>query len=856
LNPDIKSNVDLASKLGISRQAITKWAKGTDTSNGDCIPFGQLDKVSAIFDISDHWFTLPLIEFEEKLRIYLKLRDEKRRNQKTEMSISMLPVTTTSIVGRSEEILALDRALENSTVTTLQIVAFGGVGKSALVNHWLSKRGQNGYSGTERIYAWSFFEQSSTSKITCDSDCFMEHALEWFGDANPYSGSPWSKATRLANLVRSKNTILILDGLESMQSPPGDRCGSIKNSSLALLVKDLASQNNGLMIITSRLLLTDLESYDDGRIRSINLRNLSESAGVNLLKAMELRGRRKDLKAIVQEYKGHALSLALLGGYFSIVNNGIVEKLRRDNTLLSSGNMDHAVRSLMQLYLEWFDNTAEIAIIYLIGLLRKSIRLNELKTIVRFENLPNLFDVLRPLSPTEWKFTIENLVVANLVSANHVNDDLDIDCHPLVKEFMDCYLKAEMPEEWKKANGFLFEYLSESVRDSKPSLENYEVLFKAVSHGTNAGMYQEAFDVYFNRIKKRFTMIQHGSQLEDSLCIKKFLKDSYTNPVEGLCETSKVRLISSIATNSMALGNVDEAYTLSKVAIESLIDSGKWLEAILVVGPFLSMLLVTGRLNESIDLLHKIQHCIKKTENPVVNAVSKCFHAHALHLSGEDEGAGKMFEEAEKVMLLERPPSSINFPTISSFYCKYLLDCGAVELALDRSLRTFAWRRHNTWQVSFDTTSLLATDMQILGLAFLEKGNIEKASNFLERQVKLFQEADEWLYLPSGLIARAKLYIKTDCVDAAEGDLLEAAESAQRSGAKMSQLEALLELSKLKLGQGDRKMASKYFIEAGNVTEMKSYRIFDHELSKLGNLLNKYPENEPDSDGQGPTPDF
>jgi len=52
-------------------------------------------------------------------------------------------------------------------------------------------------------------------KVT-SADLFFSEALTWFGDPDPVKGSPWDKGARLADLIRKKKTLLVLDGLEPL----------------------------------------------------------------------------------------------------------------------------------------------------------------------------------------------------------------------------------------------------------------------------------------------------------------------------------------------------------------------------------------------------------------------------------------------------------------------------------------------------------------------------------------------------------------------------------------------------------------------------------------------------------------
>jgi hypothetical protein len=102
------------------------------------------------------------------------------------------------------------------------------VGKSAPVNKWPANVARDGWRGAERVFAWSFYSQG-TSERAASADLFIDAALRWFGDADPTAGGPWDKGERLAGYVRQHWTLLVLDGLEPLQHPPGPQEGRLKD---------------------------------------------------------------------------------------------------------------------------------------------------------------------------------------------------------------------------------------------------------------------------------------------------------------------------------------------------------------------------------------------------------------------------------------------------------------------------------------------------------------------------------------------------------------------------------------------------------------------------------------------------
>ncbi|MCP5108414.1 MAG: toll/interleukin-1 receptor domain-containing protein, partial [bacterium] len=156
------------------------------------------------------------------------------------LTLSKLPSTSGLLLGREKELDILDSAWDDQHTTIVTLVAFGGVGKTALVREWLNRMKTKNYRAAQRVYAWSFYSQGTKEDRQTSAEDFIDDALRWFGDPHPEQGSAWDKGKRLAQLVRERKTLLILDGLEPLQYPPGEMGGCLKDQSLQALLKELA----------------------------------------------------------------------------------------------------------------------------------------------------------------------------------------------------------------------------------------------------------------------------------------------------------------------------------------------------------------------------------------------------------------------------------------------------------------------------------------------------------------------------------------------------------------------------------------------------------------------------------------
>jgi hypothetical protein len=108
------------------------------------------------------------------------------------VSIRRLPVTGADLFGREAELAWLDECWAKG-VHVATIVAWGGVGKSALVNKWLAKMRDAGWPGAERVFGWSFHSQGTDRLSSADE--LVDAALRWFGDPAPEKGHPGTRGS-------------------------------------------------------------------------------------------------------------------------------------------------------------------------------------------------------------------------------------------------------------------------------------------------------------------------------------------------------------------------------------------------------------------------------------------------------------------------------------------------------------------------------------------------------------------------------------------------------------------------------------------------------------------------------------
>ena len=332
------------------------------------------------------------------------------------ISVARLPVTGSDVFGREEDIAFLDDAWANQQVNVVTIVAWAGVGKSTLVNHWLRRMAAEHYRSAQLVFGWSFYRQGSSGG-TSSANEFLDAALNWFGDPDPRIGTAWEKGERLAKLIAHRRILLVLDGLEPLQNPPGPQEGRVRDSFLQALLRELAAFNTGLCVITTRMPVADIADYEGTAAPRRDLEQLSSDAGAQLLQALGVKGHEAELRSASDEFSGHCLALTLLGSYLTDAYNGDI-RCRKEvsERLAHDARQGVHARKVMESYQTWFGEGPELSVLRVLGLFDRPVDEKALGALLKPPAIRGLTESLTDLSPTEWRTILARLRRARLLA--------------------------------------------------------------------------------------------------------------------------------------------------------------------------------------------------------------------------------------------------------------------------------------------------------------------------------------------------------------------------------------------------------------------------------------------------------
>ena len=417
-----------------------------------------------------------------------------------------LPMTAPELFGREDELETLREAWNSPQTKLLSIVAFGGTGKSALVNTWLQEMSTHDYMRAHRVLAWSFYSQGTKENLV-SADEFIGRSLDWLG-SRLFSLNPWARGMELAARIKEQGKfLLVLDGVEPLQHPPDapEVGGRLTDDSIWALLQSLAEPDwQGLCVITTRVDLSDLRPFEcggsqsRGTVEKLELGNLKERDGMRLL--AHLIGRQADsgeLRDAVHEIKGHALAITLLGHYLRDVKAGDLAG-RFDLEQLTKAERDggHA-RRVMATYARWFQDNrhlAELALLRLIGLFDRPAEPMAMEALLADRALGPLVHALDEVGGPAWNHALDALRRAALLNEAFPDDIGVLDAHPLVREHFREDLRSGSPEMWLAGNRRLFHHYAESAPRVPSDAKSMQPLYAAATHGCSAELFQQVFD--------------------------------------------------------------------------------------------------------------------------------------------------------------------------------------------------------------------------------------------------------------------------------------------------------------------------------------------------------------------------
>jgi hypothetical protein len=682
-------------------------------------------------------------------------------------------VTGKQFVGREQELHLLDeawgRAQKEDKINIVSLIGQGGEGKSALVLEWQARRARRGWQGARRVFEWSFYSQGTSAQSSASADDFFNAAFAWFDKTEEVPKDSATKGAKLAELIASERTLLILDGTEPLQQPPGGFGGEFKEPAMKSLMRGLARHNPGLCIVTSRTDLTDLSAFEhaSGSCLRHPLHSLDPDTARALLRELGVLGADQELDEAAEWFYRHAYDLNLLGNYLAKCTpdhdiRGWQQRfpiLKEDERIhpipdANGKRAGHGVR-MLRAYERWLGpDSSALAVLRLLGLFDRPVRSDLLDELRAEPVIPGLTEALVSLPDDEWLLALDQLQGLALINRETFSTaegprgaaSYALETHPLLREHFGAEFREKHQAAWRESHRRLYAYLCATTED-KPNatLEDIQPLYQAVAHGCHAGLQQEACEkVYRDRIVRKdefYSTKKLGAYGSDLGAVAYFFETTWSRVSPALTEADQAWLLAVASFNMRALGRLTEALQPIRATMEANAIKSQWKNAAVCAGNLSELELTLGEVAGAVRDAEQSVTYADRSGDAFWQMGTRTTHADALHQAGRRDEAEARFREAEQ-MQAERQSNYRLLYSLQGFrYCDLLLSAAELEAlktererkkdeVLDRC-RTVAERAAQTlkWATNAKLSLLtIALDHLTLGRAALYAATLESRS--------------------------------------------------------------------------------------------------------------------------------
>jgi len=772
--------------------------------------------------------------------------------------LQTMPGETGDLFGREEALRWLDHAYANSDISVLALVGFGGVGKSALVRHWLETRFSEVEEALPRFLGVSFYSQGTREQEAGSSDQFLIQSLELLGEEHVAAKSAWDRGQRLAELLTEKPTVLVLDGLEPLQRGPGPHHleGQLKDPGVHAMLAHLAEHpGKVLTIVSTRVPLTDDDLQSTSFVQK-SLDILSPEAARDLMLARSVRGTDGEIAKAVEYLGRHPLALVMAAEYLHTFAEGDVNRLYEIPLLSEKTKEGRHAKSVMGAYeksLELDGDPLDVELLGILGLFDRPTKWEWLKALSTAPPIKNVTDHLVNATDRELWESISRLRQWGMLADPGSLEAPQLDAHPLIREYFGERLKKQSKKGWREAHSRVFDYLVSTAKDFPNTLEEMEPLYQAIAHGCEASRHEEVLDEIYNKRILRgiegFSKQRLGAFSADLAALTHFFNVPWGKLTFGLGKSAEAFILNQTSWALHALGRTTEALPLAKRSRRILVSRREWTFASILSVSISDMLLNKGDLDQMVASARYSINLSNKSREIASKIAPWSMLANGLIQMGRYNEAETCLQKVEKIEKIVSRESSYSYTLWRFFYCDLLLSQELSEVAETRATEALkiAKSQHGLLEVALG--HLFLGKARLLISKQKDTADYSLAANSLNLAVDSLLKAGDVNYLPSGLLTRAELNRSLGNLILAEHDLGKAFNIAARGEMGLRQADCQLEYARLYLAmkkknneaninRQNKEKAREHWETAREMIEQMGYHRRDKDVKEIEEQLN------------------
>lgn len=716
------------------------------------------------------------------------------RSPDEKYSWNSAPAVLTEWTGREHLLEQIASDWNDPTKHVTGLIGFGGEGKSSLARKWVETLNLQPSNLPTGIFWWGFYENRSV-------DEFLESALKYMsgGRIDPRQIQSSNLRTQIIGaMLGTGRYLFVLDGLEVLQHQDGDQYGLLQSNDLRDLLTFFARPDNqSFCLITSRAPLLDLMEYTTYTHRDVD--RLSEEDGRALLRRLSVQGSDTELNKVVADWDGHALTLSILAAYLAERYEGDIKHLADIPIPTADEPRYERVHRVLRRYDEHLSSD-EREFLKLFSIFRLPVQESAFEKV--FEPL------LKSLDKNEMQKLVSRL--ANYRLIRHDEHEKSYTTHPLIRNHYFALFTKGDPSQEKAAHSQIKDYYLSIAGDTLqyPALDDLKPLIEVIHHACEAGAYDEAWKIYWERIDQMgrggLTWILGAYETELNLCYEFFpSSDLSQNP--SMNSIDQIRyILNEVGWCLMNLGSLHEAIPFYKRHNAICEERQDWKNASTGYRNLADLHTLLGALNTSTEAAYQALNLARRAEDKQYITNSMGFQAWSAHLLGDIKSASTIFLEAESLQREIEPSLQYHYDTDGVKHTEHLRLTGDTKYArrvAEANLRICE---------AYHALRAISACQRALGDLDTDDGNHESARDYYESALKIARSISHRQVLVEALLARGRWQAKhTKDANVAFSDLNESLSYCVESGYRIYEADVRVALGWAYLANNEKEKSKQ-----------------------------------------------
>jgi tetratricopeptide (TPR) repeat protein len=719
------------------------------------------------------------------------------------------------------------------------LVGSSGEGTTSTARAWLDMQMQ-GQAQPDGVFWWSFH---TNPNIDAFFEALLSHMSTRLVDARQYHSTN-ARVQVLGAMLRAGRYLFVLDGLDSWQQTGEQQTGVLNSPDLREFLSYIAAPGHqSFCLLTSSLPLVDLLAFPG--YRQHHLLPLS-SAAVDAWLAqhdIHMQGDDATLHQVVAGLEGHALALHLLAAYLA-APRGTSSPAQRHTAASVAALLPAEAQPRMARVRHLIDRlyeqlpTSDQRLLALLSTFRLPVNEDALTALVRvrlrlrdrlFGKKPDaLIASLATMQDIDFQALHQRLRDLGLLQYDEQQRQYRM--HPLVHEHAAAHLlEISTPEERQAFHLSLKDYYLGSAGQMPRFVSLYDLqpLIEATHHACQAEAYDEAYQIYWERIEqdKHRVLSQLGAN-ETLLALMLQFFGRHSHAHEPLLGEVRVRhrVFDTVIACLIHLNRLPEAIEFYAARNYLLRREDDWHSVSIGSRNLAAIAVQIGRLDTAAQAAHMALEAAQYVGNRQLEVAALAQQARVAYLRGDITTAGELFGSAAQLQQRISPDQPVLYSQDQLWYAEHLRHAGDTETARQMTQANLELCEQNGWANSLSQCHRLLGDLDA------ENEQHEQAREHHDAAVTIARRIAHRPTLTEALLARGHTTAHRGDADAASSDLIEALDYARESHYLLYEADIRLALALLHRSSGNTTAAQAEEQHARRIRAATGYRLMERAV--------------------------